>query len=74
MPVGVIPVVPGKKAVDLVLTVDTMEGLYSGHADNVSIASGGSDFTRLNNEDSRKSSKLACTRVIVGDLWCPEDS
>jgi NYN domain len=47
MPVEVIPVVPGKNAVDLVLTVDAMEELYSGHADSISIASGDSDFTHL---------------------------
>jgi hypothetical protein len=43
----VIPVLSGKKAVDLVLTIDAREELFCGHADSIAIASGDSDFTPL---------------------------
>ena len=47
LPVEVIPVFPGKNAVDLVLTIDALEELFCGHADSVAIASGDSDLTPL---------------------------
>src|SRR5450755_3476203 len=47
LPVEVIPVLSGKKAVDLVLTIDALEELFCGHADSIAIASGDSDFTPL---------------------------
>jgi hypothetical protein len=47
MPVEVIPVRPGKNSVDLVLTIDALEELFSGKADSIAIASGDSDFTPL---------------------------
>ena len=47
LPVEVIPVLPGKNSVDLVLTIDALEELFCGHADSIAIASGNSDFTPL---------------------------
>jgi hypothetical protein len=47
VPVEVIPVLPGKNSVDLVLTIDALEELFCGHADSIAIASGDSDFTPL---------------------------
>jgi hypothetical protein len=47
LPVEVIPVRPGKNAVDLVLTIDALEELYCGKAESIAIASGDSDFTHL---------------------------
>jgi hypothetical protein len=47
LPVEVIPVLPGKNSVDLVLTIDALEELFCGHADSIAIASGDSDFTPL---------------------------
>ena len=40
LPVEVIPVLPGKNSVDLVLTIDALEELFCGHADSIAIASG----------------------------------
>ena len=47
LPVEVIPVLPGKNSVDLVLTIDALEELFCGQADSIAIASGDSDFTPL---------------------------
>ena len=47
LPVEVIPVLPGKNSVDLVLTIDALEELFCGHADSIAIASGDSDLTPL---------------------------
>jgi hypothetical protein len=47
LPVQVIPVLPGKNSVDLVLTIDALEELFCGQADSIAIASGDSDFTPL---------------------------
>jgi hypothetical protein len=47
LPLEVIPVLPGKNSVDLVLTIDALEELFDGHADSIAIASGDSDFTPL---------------------------
>jgi NYN domain/OST-HTH/LOTUS domain len=47
LPVEVIPVLPGKNSVDLVLTIDALEELFCGYADSIAIASGDSDFTPL---------------------------
>ena len=47
LPVEVIPELPGKKSVDLVLTIDALEELFCGRADSIAIASGDSDFTPL---------------------------
>jgi hypothetical protein len=47
LPVEVIPVLPGKNAVDIVLTIDVLEELFCGRADSIAIASGDSDFTPL---------------------------
>ena len=47
LPVEVIPVLPGKNSVDLVLTIDALEELFCGRADSIAIASGDSDFTPL---------------------------
>ena len=47
LPVEVIPVLPGKNSVDLVLTIDALEELFCGHADSIALASGDSDFTPL---------------------------
>jgi hypothetical protein len=47
LPVEVIPVLPGKNTVDLVLTIDALEELFCGRADSIAIASGDSDFTPL---------------------------
>jgi hypothetical protein len=67
LPVQVIPVLPGKNSVDLVLTIDALEELFCGSANSIAIASGDSDFTPL----ALKIREHGKPILIFGDSFTP---